>query len=491
MSEETEKTPIVRPENTPAVKEEPKVPMEKPEAQVPAEKPEASVPAEVSAEDTPAEEAAVPAAEESKEEVPAEPAPEEKKDDVHVDSPEAEVEINIIDDRDEEAEALIRWAAARAGVIVVTPVLGTAALVANEVYMISRIGAVYGEELSRKAVLSFIGSLGATVVGTTLATMIPLAVMQLPIGISITYGVGKAAQRWIKDGMPDDTKPYRDVFAAETEKGRSDAEELEENPKKDEPLGDEKQDFLSDISAGWKDLYPGKAHEAVDRFTGKVTETAGAWGEKLISVLKKAGVTDEQIDNAKYTAMGASEVAQETAEKTAKDLKVIARIKSREFRKDALRRADEMKAQARAQMDVMKKKSEEMKYQSEVQRRQMELQSEKLRAQAKVQMQEAKLKAHKLQVQAKEQADMAQARAQEISDKMKDAADKYRQAVKDAARDAKENFRSTAEEYKAKIEERAEAKRAEAAGKAVPDEKSVSFSEAPAEAAKPAEETKE
>ena len=100
MSEEMEKTPVVRQENAPVVKE----------SQLPAEKKAAEVPAVARA----------------KEEAP-------------VDSPEADVEIRIIDNRDEEAESLIRWAAGRAGVIVAAPVLGTVALVANEVYMIAKV----------------------------------------------------------------------------------------------------------------------------------------------------------------------------------------------------------------------------------------------------------------------------------------------------------------------------------------------------------------
>lgn len=488
MNEEREKVPAVRPENAPAIKEEAQVPMEKPKAQVPAETaaPEAAAGEAAAPAELKAEEKTVP------EEIPAEPAAEEeeKQDEVHVGAPEAEVEIHIIDDRDQEAESLIRWAAARAGVIVVTPVLGTAALVANEVYMISRIGAVYGEQLNKKAVLSFIGSLGATVVGSTLATMIPLSFMQLPIGVSVTYGVGKAAQKWIKDGMPDDTKPYREVFEQEKEKGRSEAEELENNPRKEEPLGDEKKDFLKDMEKNWDEFYPDKAHDAVDRLADKVTETAGAWGEKFVAALKKVGVTDEQLEKAKYMALGASEVAQETAEKTARDLQAVARIKSREFKKDAVRKADEMRVQARNQVKVLKSKSEEMKYQSEMQRQQMKLQSEKLKAQARVQMQDAKIKAHKLQMQAKEQADQAQARMQEISDKMKEARDKYRSAAETAAKEAKENFRSTAEEYRARIEERAEAKRAEAAGKEAQNAKTEAV-ESSAAAEKPAGEGKE
>ena len=47
----------------------------------------------------------------------------------------------VIDDRmrEEEAESLCRWAAARAGVIVVAPLLGTMSLVANEIYLIIKL----------------------------------------------------------------------------------------------------------------------------------------------------------------------------------------------------------------------------------------------------------------------------------------------------------------------------------------------------------------
>ena len=428
--ETTEKAPVVRPESAPVVKEE---------AQVPMEKPQAEVPAVVETEEN------------------------------HVDSPEADVEINIIDNRDEEAESLIRWAAGRAGVIVAAPLLGTAALIANEVYMISKIGTVYGVDMSQKAALSFIGSLGATVVGSTLATLIPISLMQIPIGVTVTYGVGKAAQRWIKDGMPDDTRPYRAVFEEEKEAAKEEEKALEENPKKDEPLGDEKKDFREELKKTWNDVYPEKAHEKLTELTDQISESAGVWGEKFIAALKKVGVTDEQIEKAKYTALGAGEVAQETAEKTAKDLQAIARIKSREFKKDAAKKAEELRLQAKDQMEVLQKKGEEMKRQSEVQSQQMKLHAEKLKAQARVQMQEAKIQANKFKIQAQEQAEAAQAKAQEISDKVKTKTAEYKEAAeakakeaKESLKETKENLKGTAEEYKAKIEERAQQKQAEA-----------------------------
>ncbi len=140
---------------------------------------------------------------------------------------EAEVEVNVIDNRDEQAAKLIQWGAARAGVIVLTPFLGTAALIANEVYMITRIGDIYGINLSKKAVLSFLGLLGATVIGNLASTLIPVSIIQGPIAISVTYGVGRAAQKWIKDGMPDDTKPYREIFETEKVQGDEKMEEFE------------------------------------------------------------------------------------------------------------------------------------------------------------------------------------------------------------------------------------------------------------------------
>ena len=319
MSEEMEKTPVVRAENAPVVKE----------SQLPAEKKAAEVPAVARA-----------------------------KEAAHVDSPEADVEIRIIDNRDEEAESLIRWAAGRAGVIVAAPVLGTVALVANEVYMIAKVAKVYDVEVNQTAILSFIGSLGGTVIGTTLATLIPISIMQIPIGVTVTYGVGKAAQRWIKDGMPDDTRPYRAVFEEEKALAASEEKELEENPKKDEPLGDEKRDFTKELKKNWEDVYPEKAHAKMNELADQLSESVTVLGDKFLSALKKVGVTDEQIEKAKYTALGASEIAQETAEKAAKDLQAIARIKSREFKKDAAKKAEDVKAQAKDQMEVLQQQRE-------------------------------------------------------------------------------------------------------------------------------------
>ena len=366
-----------------------------------------------------------------------------------------DVEVNVIDDRDSEAESLIHWAAARAGVIVVTPGLGTLALMANEVYLITKLGAVYGVKLPYKAILSFIGSLGATVVGSTLATIIPIPGVSIPIGISVTYGVGKTAMRWIKDGMPDDTKPYQAVFEEERKEGSEKADELKENPDKDTPLGDEKRNFMQEIKKKLDDAYPEKAHAVVDDMAGSLMDTFHALGDKIVSALQKAGLTTEQIENAKYTAIGAAEVAQETAEKTAKDLRAMARIKSRELRKDAAGKAEILKARAKESMEELQKKGEEVKRQSDLTSEQVKVESEKLKAQARVHYEEAKVQAVKLKEQAKEQMEAARAKAEEISKLAKEKSKDYKEAGAAAASSAKENFRKAADEFLEKTDRRA------------------------------------
>lgn len=85
--------------------------------------------------------AAKEAVQEVKESVEATAEDMENVPEVHLETPEADVEVTFIDDRDKEAEGLIHWAAARAGVIVAAPLLGTVSLIANEVYMVSKIEA--------------------------------------------------------------------------------------------------------------------------------------------------------------------------------------------------------------------------------------------------------------------------------------------------------------------------------------------------------------
>ena len=384
--------------------------------------------------------AAKEAVQEVKESVEATAEDMENVPEVHLETPEADVEVTFIDDRDKEAEGLIHWAAARAGVIVAAPLLGTVSLIANEVYMISKIGSVYGVDVPQKAVLSFIGSLGATVVGTTVATLLPIPFIQIPIGISVTYGLGKAAVRWIKDGMPDDTRPYKAVFEEGRAEGNTLVGEIKENPEKDIPLDD---------------VYPEKVHEAVDKLADQLVDTFNLLGEQLVTALKKAGMTDEQIEKAKYTTIGAAEIAKETAEKTAKNLRAVARVKSRKLQEEARQKASEMKEQAKEQMEELQKKKEEIRRQSEIQAEQAKLKSEKLKAQARIQMQEAKVQADKLKEQVRTQAEIAQDKANELKEKMNARADDYRRNVSAAANRAKADILGYVDDFRTKTEERA------------------------------------
>lgn len=140
---------------------------------------------------------------------------------------------------DEESERICRWAAARAGVIVILPVVGTGTLMINEFYMINELAKLRGIALTEKAIAGFIGALAGKFVGQTLATMIPIPILQIPIGISVTYAVGKVAIAWLDRGCPDNIDGFKDVYDdAKKEAGRI-MDELKNYKDKDKPLGDE------------------------------------------------------------------------------------------------------------------------------------------------------------------------------------------------------------------------------------------------------------
>lgn len=157
---------------------------------------------------------------------------------------EAEKDINVLD---EQAESICRWGAARAGVIVIIPLAGTIALMANEVYMVVRIAGAYGVKINESAAVAFLGALGGAFMGQTLATMIPFPPLQIPIGVGVTYAVGKAAQAWIKDGMPVDTKKYAEIYETVKQEAKAFVDELSNHPFKSKPLGDEKRNFSREM----------------------------------------------------------------------------------------------------------------------------------------------------------------------------------------------------------------------------------------------------
>jgi acetyl/propionyl-CoA carboxylase alpha subunit len=255
--------------------------------------------------------------------------------------------------------------------------------------------------------------------------------------------------------MPDDTRPYKAVFEEGRAEGNTLVGEIKENPEKDIPLGDEKRDFTKEIKETVDDVYPEKAHEAVDKLADQLVDTFNLLGEQLVAALKKAGMTDEQIEKAKYTTIGAAEIAKETAEKTAKNLRAVARVKSRKLQEEARQKASEMKEQAKEQMEELQKKKEEMRRQSEIRAEQAKLKSEKLKAQVRIQMQEAKVQADKLKEQVRTQAEIAQDKANELKEKVNARADDYRRNVSAAANRAKADILGYVDDFCTKTEERA------------------------------------
>ncbi len=144
---------------------------------------------------------------------------------------------------DEQAESICSWAAARAGVIVIVPVIGSVVLLANEVYMVIRIGKVYGNKFTSAMAKGFIMSFIGAITGQTLVNFFPFPPLQIPIGIGVTYGIGKAAQAWIKDGMPADVARYKEAYKKARASAKSDMDSFKNDPRRGQPLGDEKKKF--------------------------------------------------------------------------------------------------------------------------------------------------------------------------------------------------------------------------------------------------------
>ncbi len=156
-----------------------------------------------------------------------------------------------------EAEQLCRWGAARAGLIVVAPLVGTMALIANEVYMIVRLGKLRGVDIEEGAAKGLIAGLGATFCGQTLATLLPLGPLNIPLGVAITYAVGKVANAWIKAGQPEDIASFKELYQEAYREGKAKAKDFASMDCKEEPLGDEERSFSQeeDLEQSFARLY--------------------------------------------------------------------------------------------------------------------------------------------------------------------------------------------------------------------------------------------
>jgi len=156
-----------------------------------------------------------------------------------------EPKVTVIDDadREEEALSLCKWAAARAGAIVVLPGLGTMTTFANDVYMIMKLGSVYEQEIGEKAAVGILGSMSTVFLGGRLATLIPFAPLQIPLAIGTTYGLGRVVMEWLKAGRPKDMSAFKKVYDDAVKFAKENVETFKNDPDKDKPLGDESKDF--------------------------------------------------------------------------------------------------------------------------------------------------------------------------------------------------------------------------------------------------------
>lgn len=102
---------------------------------------------------------------------------------------------------DDEADSFINWAAGRAAAIAVVPLpmADVVPLMANEAYMIYKLGAVYGYAVDKSIMTMLLGVAGGSVAGKIAASFLPF--LKIPIAAGITYGVGKAAKAYFESGM--------------------------------------------------------------------------------------------------------------------------------------------------------------------------------------------------------------------------------------------------------------------------------------------------
>ncbi|WP_298589387.1 hypothetical protein [uncultured Megasphaera sp.] len=214
------------------------------------------------------------------------------------------------EDKDVKVEMLCRWAAARAGAIVIAPLVGTVALMANEVYLVSRIAKVYDVKLSERALIAFLGAVGSRVAGSLLTTIIPFSAIQVPVAVGITYSLGRVTQRWLKDGMPTDMGPYIDMMGEWKDKAREQVDKLKENPLKNVPLGDETIDFMKkwggvakdrfqDVKEKGEELYHTVRHhdDLVDEIVEeKAEETKAGEGEKPEGTAEAAETAEVTVE---------------------------------------------------------------------------------------------------------------------------------------------------------------------------------------------------
>ena len=216
-----------------------------------------------------------------------------------------------------QVESICRWGAARAAGIAALPSFTYAGLLANDVYMVSRIAQVYGVCPAKEGVTNFLVGLGGSAVAALVCTLVPTVVLRVPVAAAITYGVGKLAAQWIEEGMPacPNFENYRQRLVEIYEHNKETVMTLAYTPLREKPLGNESEDFLSDIHISGNDYLAGAkgfvgsfiSPEALAANIGAVKDLAVGAASILAATVKdtleKSG-NEELLDNARHAAKG-------------------------------------------------------------------------------------------------------------------------------------------------------------------------------------------
>ena len=216
----------------------------------------------------------------------------------------------------EEVEMICRWAAARAAGIAALPKFNYAGLLANDVYMVSRIAKVYGVCPAKEGITGFLVGLGGSAVAALVCTIVPSIILRVPVAADSTYGVGKMAAKWIEDGMPTcpNFEAYRQRLVDIYEYNKETVITLANTPLRDKPLGNESVDFLEDVHVSGNE-YLASAKGFASSFVGAdLLANMGAVKDLAVGAvsilaatvkdaLEKSG-NEELLDNARHAAKG-------------------------------------------------------------------------------------------------------------------------------------------------------------------------------------------
>ncbi len=115
----------------------------------------------------------------------------------------------------------IYWGAGRAFVIAAVPIplADVLPLIANEAYMITKIGSCYGYAVDESMLASFVGCLGGSITGKVISSFIPF--FKAPVAAAVTFGVGCAAAAYFESDMSIGKDEINRIFLEARIKGEN------------------------------------------------------------------------------------------------------------------------------------------------------------------------------------------------------------------------------------------------------------------------------